>query len=83
MAQLVVRKIENTIKARLQRMAKKHGRSMEEEVREILRAAANDELEISGPGLGTQISSLFSGTGLKSEIPELRGDEIKPPSFEP
>ena len=39
MAQLLVRNIENEVKARLQRRAKRHGRSMEEEVRDILRAA--------------------------------------------
>jgi antitoxin FitA len=39
MAQLIVRNIENEVKARLQRRAKRHGRSMEEEVREILRDA--------------------------------------------
>jgi plasmid stability protein len=41
MAQLLVRNIENEVKARLQRRAKRHGRSMEEEVRDILRAAVH------------------------------------------
>jgi antitoxin FitA len=83
MAQLIVRNVENAIKARLQRLAKKHGRSMEEEVREILRNAAKEQVDVGGPGLGTEISTLFSGIGLTSEIPELRGHEIKPTSFEP
>jgi hypothetical protein len=54
---------------------------MEEEVRDILRNAVN-EREIPGGGLGTEISALFSRTGIDFEIPELRGNAIKPPEFE-
>ena len=82
MEQLIVRNIETTVKARLQRRAKRHGRSMEEEVREILRNAVHQEDEPAG-GLGTEMSSLFAKVGLDSDIPELRGHEIKPASFEP
>jgi plasmid stability protein len=82
MEQLIVRNIETTVKARLQRRAKRHGRSMEEEVREILRNAVHEEDEPAG-GLGTEMSSLFAKVGLDSDIPELRGHEIKPASFEP
>ncbi|MGO9574182.1 MAG: FitA-like ribbon-helix-helix domain-containing protein [Terriglobales bacterium] len=35
MAQFVVRNIENIVKVRLQRRARRHGHSMEEEAREI------------------------------------------------
>jgi len=81
MGQLVVRNIENTVKARLRRRAKRHGRSMEEEVRDILRNAVNEE-GIPSRGLGTEISSLFTKVGLESDIRELRGNEIRPASFE-
>jgi plasmid stability protein len=81
MAQLVVRNIENAVKARLQRRARRNGRSMEEEVRDILRNAAKDE-DVPAGGLGTEISALFAKAGLGSDIPELRGHKIKPPSFE-
>ncbi|PYX06934.1 MAG: toxin-antitoxin system [Acidobacteria bacterium] len=81
MAQLIVRNLENAVKARLQRRAKRHGRSMEEEVRDILRNATNEE-DIPAGGLGTEISALFTKVGLESDIPELRGHEIKLPSFE-
>jgi antitoxin FitA len=81
MAQLIVRNVENAVKARLQHRAKRHGRSMEEEVRDILRNATNEE-DIPTGGLGTEISALFTKVGLESDIPELRGHEIKPPSFE-
>ncbi len=80
MAQFVVRNIENEVKARLQRRAKRHGRNMEEEVREILRDAVKEDDSPTG-GLGTEIARLFAKVGLEADIPELRGHEIKPPSF--
>jgi antitoxin FitA len=79
--QLVVRNLENAVKTRLQRRAKRHGRSMEEEVRDILRSAVSEE-EIPSGGLGTDISRLFVKTGLDLDVPELRGRAIKPATFE-
>ena len=74
MAQLVVRNIEDDVKARLQKRAKKHGRSMEQEVRDILRAAVAKE-ESGAEGFGTRFASHFKGLGLKEgEIRELRGE---------
>jgi antitoxin FitA len=81
MAQLVVRKIENDVKTRLQRRAKRNRRSMEEEVRDILRAAVRKDESTPAGGLGTEISKIFAKHGLDSPIPELRF-EIKPPTFE-
>jgi plasmid stability protein len=40
MAQLIVRNLEDDVKHRLQARARRHGRSTEEEVRDVLRAAA-------------------------------------------
>jgi antitoxin FitA len=82
MAQLLVRNLEKEVKAKLQRRAKRNGRSMEEEVREILRGATKKE----GParrGLGTRIASHFRKIGLKhgEEIPELRGFTLSAPKF--
>jgi plasmid stability protein len=81
MGQLVVRNIENAVKTRLQRRARRHGRSMEEEVREILRSAVSGEETPSG-GLGTDISRLFMKAGLPSDVGELRGHAIAPAKFE-
>lgn len=81
MAQLVVRNLEASVKAGLQRRAKRHGRSMEEEVRDILRSAAHEPGQAS-VGLGTQIANLVRGTGLKFEVKELRGFPVKPVSFD-
>ncbi len=81
MGQFVVRNIENVVKAGLQRRAKQHGRSMEEEIRDILRNAVKADEAPSG-GLGTEISGLFSRVGLEWDIPELRGRELRPALFE-
>jgi antitoxin FitA len=81
MAQLVVRNIEAEVKRRLQRRARRHGRSMEAEARDILRDAAKEESNPSR-GLGTEIASLFKKIGLDADVPELRGHKIKPASFD-
>jgi plasmid stability protein len=81
MAQLLVRNLEDGVKTRLQRRARQNGRSMEEEVRDILRAAVREAQGAPAGGLGTEISKIFAKHGLDSPIPELHF-EIKPPSFE-
>jgi len=83
MAQLVVRNIEGAVKLRLQRRARLNGRSMEEEVRDILRSAAHEDEDEPAGGLGTEIAGLFARVGLEADIPELRGHKIRLPSFEP
>jgi plasmid stability protein len=82
MAQLVVRNLENEVKDRLQLLAIRHGRSMEEEVRDILRNAVKDEYRHPVAGLGTEIAALFAGIGLDAEITELHGLVIRPASFD-
>ena len=79
MAQLLVRNLEDDVKARLRVLAAEHGRSMEEEVRAILRQAVTAPAPASG-GLGTEIAALFKGSGLRDgeEIPEMRGHTIEP-----
>jgi antitoxin FitA len=81
-AQLLVRNLDDEVKKRLQRRAARHGRSMEEEVREILRAAVDrDEPGPSAPGLGTRIAERFAGLGLADELPELCGAVAVPAVF--
>jgi antitoxin FitA len=72
MGQLLIRNLEGRLKSRLQRRAKRHGRSTEEEAREILRNALQEDGDSAG-GLGTDIAALFRGHGLQEDIPELRG----------
>ncbi len=81
MAQFVVRNIENAVKVRLQRRARRNGRSMEEEIRDILRSATVEQPLPTG-GLGTEITGFFTKIGIKSDIPELRGHKVKPADFE-
>jgi len=81
MAQLVVRNLEDDVKARLQRRAKRHGRSTEEEVREILRNAVKDESAQRKP-LGSRLRERFAGIGLEEDLPELRGEVARPATFE-
>jgi plasmid stability protein len=83
MAQLVVRNLEEDVKAKLQRRARQHGRSTEEEVREILRNAVKEENKTQ-LGLGSRIAARFAKIGLKEgeEIPELRGHPVRPIDFE-
>jgi plasmid stability protein len=81
MAQIVVRNLEEEVKARLQRRAARHGQSMEEEVRDILRNAVKED-ETPDRGLGTEIASLFSKIGLEADIPELTGHPVRPVTFD-
>jgi len=80
MAQLLVRNIENRVKERLQRRARRNGRSMEEEVRDILRAAVHKEEKVPAGGLGTELAALFPKSGPDFKIEKLH-IEIKPPIF--
>jgi len=81
MSQILVRNLEDTVKRKLQRRAARHGRSMEEEVRDILRNAVKERRSKSG-GLGSEIAARFKGIGLEEPIQELRGYTIKPPKFD-
>ena len=82
MAQLIVRNLDDDVNERLRERASKHGRSMEEEVREILSAVVltADEPEV---GLGTAIANRFRGCGFEpGEIVELRGSIVRPAIFD-
>jgi antitoxin FitA len=81
MAQLVVRNLEESVKARLRRRAARHGRSMEQEVRDILRDALKKE-DDPPTGLGTRLAMRFAGKGLDFHVAELRGEFVKPASFD-
>jgi len=81
MAQLVVRNLDDDVKAKLQKRARQHGRSTEEEVRDILRNAVKEENR-SRPGLGTRMAARFAKIGLDEPIPELRGEPARPAKFD-
>jgi plasmid stability protein len=80
MAQFVVRNIEDDVKERLKRRADVHGRSMEAEIREILRNAALEENQAPSR-LGSRIAARFGKVGLAADFPELRGQVARPTDF--
>jgi plasmid stability protein len=82
MAQILVRNLEDRLKGRLQRRAKRNKRSMEAEVREILRDALKEEAP--AVGFGTASVALFSGSGVTIDEPiqEWRGYPVEPIKFD-
>jgi antitoxin FitA len=82
-AQILIRKVDERVKARLQRRAKRNGRSMEAEAREILTNAALRE-EAPAVGFGSATVALFSGSGvyLDEPIQEWRGYPVEPIKFD-
>jgi antitoxin FitA len=79
-AQILIRRLEDDTKAKLQRLARQHGRSTEEEAREILRNAVRN-VDNPPARLGSRIASRFKGVGLTEDIPELRGQPVQPAQF--
>jgi plasmid stability protein len=82
MATLTIRDLEPDVRDRLRVRAAKSGRSMEEEVRVILRAAVdNDDESNQGPGLAERIHARFAPLGgLELELPP-REPMRPPPKF--
>lgn len=81
MAQILIRQLDDDLKARLQRQARRHGRSTEEEVREILRNAVRDDEEPPSR-LGSRIAARFTRVGLDEPVAELRGHTVEPAHFD-
>lgn len=81
MASITVRKLDERVKRRLRVRAADNGRSMEEEVRLILREAVRRDAEPE-KGLGTAIHELFKPLGgVELELPP-REPMREPPRFD-
>jgi plasmid stability protein len=80
MAQFIVRHLEETVKARLKRRAARHGRSMEDEVRHILRDAVKDEKHRISK-IGSRIAARFVKSGLTADLPEFHEQAPQPVKF--
>ncbi|MXZ39892.1 MAG: plasmid stabilization protein [Holophagales bacterium] len=81
MASITVRKLDEGVKRRLRVRAADNGRSMEEEVRLILREAVRRDAEPE-KGLGTAIHELFKPLGgVELELPP-REPMREPPRFD-
>lgn len=81
MAQFVVRHLEDDVAEKLKRRARSHSRSMEAEVRHILRAAVQ-ERPAAVRKLGSRIARRFERSGLSEDLPELRGTPVRSADFE-
>jgi plasmid stability protein len=80
MASITIRDLEPGVKERLRVRAARHGRSMEEEARVILRSAVV-ERRAPARGLGTAIHRRFKAIGgIDLELPE-RETMREPPRF--
>jgi antitoxin FitA len=75
MARLLVRHLDDDVNAKLQRRARRHGHSTDEEVREILRDAVRKEG--AQTPLGSRLATRFAGLGVTEEIPELRDEQTR------
>jgi plasmid stability protein len=82
MAQFVVRDLEEDVKVRLKRRAQRHGRSMEEEIRHILRDAVKESARPMLK-LGSRIAARFAGAGLGVDFKELKGQAAPSADFKP
>lgn len=80
MAQFTVRNLEEDVKTRLKKRARRHDTSLENEVRQILRNAVKDEQSLKA-GLGSRISARFARTGLTEDLPELHKQAARPADF--
>jgi plasmid stability protein len=80
--QIFVPDVSEELCHRLQVRARSHGRTLEEEAREILQAAV-DEAPPDEPGnLGSRIARHFADMGFDEPIKELRGWSARPAEFD-
>lgn len=80
MASMTIRNLDDELKARLRVRAARHGQSMEEEARSILRTALRSE-PLSGKSLVDSIRGMVEEFGgIELELPP-RGPMREPPDF--
>lgn len=75
MASITIRQLETSTKTRLRMRAASHGRSMEQEAREILKAVLTEEATGS-PNLGDSIRRRFRHMG-GVELPDLPREPMR------
>jgi plasmid stability protein len=82
MASITIRKLDDQVKAKLRIRAAEHGRSMEEEAREILSSAISDKPP-SGKNLYEAMRGRLKKAGIRGvDLPEPeRGPWRKDPDF--
>ena len=81
MASIIIRRLDDSVKARLRIRAARHGRSMEEEARQVLSAALTEEPK-RAPNLAESIRRRIEPLGgVDLELP-VREPIRNPPNFE-
>ena len=82
MGQLIVRQIDDDTEVRLKQRAARHGVSMEEEIRTILRNAVLKD-DGSRTGLGSEIAALFWNIADNDEpLPDCPDQPVRPATFD-
>jgi plasmid stability protein len=85
MAQLIVRNLEDTVRDKLRELAERHGRSMEEEVRDILRTTVHARSEPVG-SFSDRLADLFADLdvdGPQDDFDGIRGQSPREIDFGP
>ena len=80
MSTLTIRSVDTALKDRLRVVAAAHGRSMEEEVRVILRNVLAQP--VSQAGLGSRVHARFAVLGGADFALPVRTDQARPVNFE-
>jgi len=80
MASITIRRLDDAVKAKLRVRAANHGRSMEEEAREILKAGLKPE-RVSGLNLAQRIRRHIEPLGGVELVLPLREPVRRPPKF--
>ena len=81
MASITIRNLDNSLKSRLRIQAAVHGRSMEDEARDILRSSLNQEPQ-GQKNLGSAINALFKPLG-GFDMPDVPREPMRePPTFD-
>ena len=81
MASITIRNLDDSVKTRLRIQAATHGKSMEDEARDILAAAVNREPPLPA-NLAAAIRARFAPLG-GLELPEVPREPIRePPTFD-
>jgi antitoxin FitA len=78
MATMTIRNLDDSLKSRLRVRAARHGKSMEEEARDILRAALSAETTVAGD-LGAAIRGRFAALG-GVDLPDHAREPIREPA---
>jgi len=75
---ITIRNLDDSLKSRLRIQAAVHGRSMEDEARDILRSSLNQEPQ-EPKNIGTAINAMFKPFG-GLELPEVQREPMREPT---